>query len=199
MNRYVLAVISPILFILIPAHASAQCPSPLPDRPSPGDLRECFKEISELRQAVAALKGGVTASVPINAVLAFDGPCPTGWVRFEPATARFVIGAGPPGDPRNRTWLRQLANGGFEPVGLTPKDLGEIGGEENHILSIAQLAAHSHNTFRATGNGDGLFPKAEVMGPKSQAINGATQETGGNVPHNNMPPFLALNFCKQTQ
>jgi hypothetical protein len=197
MNQNALAAVSALLFVLIPANASAQCPSPLPDRPSPSDLRECFNEISELRKMVEVLAR--TPSVPINAVLAFDGPCPAGWMRFEPATARFVIGAGPPGEPRNRAWLRQLPNGGVEQVALTAKDLGEIGGEENHILSLAQLAAHSHNTFRATGNGDGLFPKAEVMGPKSQAIGGATQEAGGNLPHNTMPPFLALNFCKQTQ
>jgi hypothetical protein len=109
---------------------------------------------------------------PRDAVLAFNGPCPSpDWEPFIPAVARFVIGAGiPPNDSSFQKWKRQLPTGGFEEVNLTPRTLLEPGGEENRVLTILQMPSHTHNEFRATSDGTGLYPKADAMGPQSQAI-----------------------------
>ena len=192
MNKF-LPLLLPMLGLLFLSEVRAECPSQFPDRPSPEVLRECLNEIAQLRDA---LRKANAVAVPVNAVLAFHGRCPTsGWRPFEPATGRVIIGAGIPNDPKHKMWQRGLPSGGFENVPLTPKGLDESGGEENHILSQQEMPAHSHNAFRANGDGDGLYPKAAVMGPRSQPIVAPTQDTGGSQAHNTMPPWYALNFC----
>jgi predicted acylesterase/phospholipase RssA len=53
MTKVVLLAFSSLLAVVIPCtKALAGCPSPLPDRPSPSDLRECFNEIAELRKII---------------------------------------------------------------------------------------------------------------------------------------------------
>jgi microcystin-dependent protein len=86
--------------------------------------------------------------------------------------------------------------------GLT---LGELGGEENHTLNISEIPAHNHvpvgsstiaNLTQAAGNlwanvSTGLYNPA----PDNTAMNPACiSATGGSQPHNNMSPFLVLNF-----
>ena len=188
---------SPLLLLLVlPVDVFAACPSPLPNQPSPTDLRECFNEIPELRKLIALLQRD---AVPPNAVVAFDGPCPfPDWEPFEPATARIIVGAGLPTDPKHKFWYRKLPSGGADAVALTPRELHESGGEENHLLSIAEMPAHAHNTFGADGNlGDRNFPSRDALGQNSNLNAGKTDNAGGSNPHNTMPPYYALNFCKK--
>ena len=65
--------------------------------------------------------------------------------------------------------------------------VGDMGGEDFHVLTIDEMPAHTHgNTFNASGphnvgsNGNGQF--------------GNTGSTGGNQPHENRPPYYALAF-----
>lgn len=75
-------------------------------------------------------------------------------------------------------------------VSLTARALGDAGGEEEHQLTIAELPAHTHPYTRVTsGGGQG--------GGGSAAHNSTADVTGsegGDTPHNNMQPFLALNM-----
>lgn len=84
--------------------------------------------------------------------------------------------------------------------------LGERGGETSHTLNISELPAHNHapegssnnaTTSSATGN---LWAKV-ITGPQpysstpNVAMNPACiLPTGGNQPHENMSPYLVLNF-----
>jgi hypothetical protein len=144
--------------------------------------------------------GGLTrivGAIPSGAVVAFAKECPKelGWREHSAAIGRFIIGVGTTDVP----WQRVGPDGKWsgDLVKLTSHTLAETGGEENHILTVGQLPSHNHNAYRATGNGDGLYPKAEVMGPRSQAIAAPTQDAGGNQPHNIMPPFIALHYCEK--
>lgn len=83
--------------------------------------------------------------------------------------------------------------------------LGEQGGETAHTLNISELPAHTHTPLGndtdpptlsgATGNLWG-----HVNGWYSSAAGNATMNpacvtaTGGNQPHQNMSPYLVLNF-----
>ncbi len=82
--------------------------------------------------------------------------------------------------------------------------LGELGGETSHTLNISELPAHNHvpvgNTVAATldstGNlwgsvGAGLYDGAAPNSAMNPASIGAV---GGNQPHENMSPYLVLNF-----
>jgi microcystin-dependent protein len=95
--------------------------------------------------------------------------------------------------------------------GLTLRDLGEIGGEQTVTLISTEMPAHSH-TAKASTSGGQDSPTNNSWGESklgktpldvyaanhpntnvpmsSQALSIA----GGSLPHNNMPPFLCMNF-----
>lgn len=78
-------------------------------------------------------------------------------------------------------------------------EVGAEGGEETHKLTVAEMPSHSH-TYNATAwvekTGDIIDSgNTEYI---DYEINRQTQATGGNNPHNNMPPYLAVYFWLRT-
>lgn len=95
--------------------------------------------------------------------------------------------------------------------GLTLRSLGETGGEQVVTLLESQMPSHTHDARCYNGPGDLNTPAgtswAESYTGKSPinmyastsasnvSMNPfALSVTGGNLPHNNMPPYLVLNF-----
>lgn len=107
-------------------------------------------------------------------------------------------------DLRGRVPLH--AGGGPGP-GLPSFQLGQMGGEVSHTLLAGELPAHTHTVFADTNNGtqsnpDGAFPArnpagipAYGAGATAQMAPGTVQGGGSNLPHNNMQPYLGLNYC----
>lgn len=88
---------------------------------------------------------------------------------------------------------------------LTPRVLGQSFGEENHLLSVAELPAHTHKVF-AGGAATSETPTGRVPGtsafklytpltatPEQMAANALTSAGGGQA-HANMMPTLCINF-----
>ena len=93
--------------------------------------------------------------------------------------------------------------------GLSLHDLGETGGSETVTLLESEIPAHSHsmgaqnvplgslmsasgNTFTHPASGN-LFNTAN---PVLVSMSDSTlAPAGGDQPHNNMQPYLTLNFC----
>jgi len=82
--------------------------------------------------------------------------------------------------------------------------LGELGGESAHTLNISEIPAHTHvpvgspNTASATGPTANLWA-AKTTNPYTGSPNSAMKPaciaaTGGSQPHENMSPYLVLNF-----
>ena len=90
--------------------------------------------------------------------------------------------------------------------GLTPRALGEKAGEENHTLIQAEMAAHNHAVSVGASNGApsttrpvGAVPAAGQFYDAAANAGGSLGAvtcsiTGGNQGHNNMQPYLALNY-----
>jgi microcystin-dependent protein len=84
--------------------------------------------------------------------------------------------------------------------------LGQSGGPESVTLTTSQIPAHSHVPQCNSGTGNLLVPTAGVWAQPttgtdySDAAPGlimdpaALQPAGGSQPHDNMVPFLAVNF-----
>ena len=99
--------------------------------------------------------------------------------------------------------------------GRTPMHLGngftqgQVGGEENHTLVTEEIPAHFHTLNAAKDTGTtGTPTNATLASPISAVGNvytGGTPNTamapqaisnaGGGQSHNNMQPYLSLNFC----
>src|SRR5437763_1733086 len=83
--------------------------------------------------------------------------------------------------------------------------LGESGGEETHTLTVSEMAAHQHTavatsaTPNTTSPGGGFWGNAGVSAYSSNPPNTpmaaqAAGATGGGQPHQNLSPYLVLNF-----
>ena len=91
--------------------------------------------------------------------------------------------------------------------GLTPRSQGQFFGVEQHTLAPDQMPVHAHpmraqsgpattgttaNAYFADGGGYGDYN--EAGGVKGTFAPDTLKATGGSLPHNNMPPFVAMNF-----
>ena len=82
--------------------------------------------------------------------------------------------------------------------------LGELGGETAHTLIISEMPAHTHVPAGSNAAPNSRSPAGKIwtasptqpFGPSANtAMNpAAIQPTGGSQPHENMSPYLVLNF-----
>ncbi|PXY44928.1 phage tail protein [Flavobacterium hydrophilum] len=91
--------------------------------------------------------------------------------------------------------------------GLSLHDLGETGGSETVTLLESEIPAHSHKLSVTSLNSQSTTPANNSLGRgnpvKVYASVGAAvtmgansiSPTGGSLPHNNMMPYLTMNFC----
>lgn len=173
------------------------------------------QELAPFREA----KGAVLAFDRSEAVTgdAAGGACPTGWTLFREAGGRFIIGAGQHENVNaNGQSLRSYPS-------FSDSSTRAVGGEEKHALSLAEMPPHSHSigafdsgvgdlslaykdiqvlpvgssgffTHSVYARGDGLVTEAK---PHDHAISGATGSSGDGNEYSNMPPYIALYFCKK--
>ena len=89
-----------------------------------------------------------------------------------------------------------------EPIGSNPDsggtgyntNLGDTGGEDKHKLTIIEMPSHSHTITTTDGvNGSGTNHVDDANSQGSET-NFSTNSNGGGQSHNNIPPFLAINF-----
>jgi microcystin-dependent protein len=91
---------------------------------------------------------------------------------------------------------------------LSNYDLGQTGGVENVTLLASEIPAHSHSAQADTVTADQNIPSStqvlsrslggRAYGPASNLTAMAAESlavAGASVAHNNMQPYLTLNFC----
>jgi microcystin-dependent protein len=146
---------------------------------------------------------------------------PTGWafcdgqiLPLSQNTALFsLLGTTYGGDGKSNFALPNMqGNAPMHPgqgPGLSLHDLGETGGSETVSLLESEIPNHSHgftassqdgldshpvNNYPAQGIGINLYQPAGT--PSIVSMNdSAIAPAGGDQPHNNMQPYLTLNFC----
>jgi len=95
--------------------------------------------------------------------------------------------------------------------GLSLRDLGEMSGVDNVTLLVSETPVHNHNINTHNLDAGGLQNPAPTVILAKSAQGNAYQSNvsanltqlafqaltpyGNGLPHNNMQPFLTLNFC----
>ena len=91
--------------------------------------------------------------------------------------------------------------------GLSLHDLGKMSGTETVTLLESEIPAHNHTLLAASFNAQVTSPAGNSFGRgnpvKIYTTTGTSAfmdensiaSTGGNNPHNNMMPYLTVNFC----
>lgn len=95
-----------------------------------------------------------------------------------------------PSDFFGGTWKRIAQGRTLIGEGISDREfsIGSTGGESTHRLSISEMPAHTHNYF-GTGRDVGGSGGSNSGGYWSTRT---TNSTGGNVAHNNLPPYLVV-------
>ena len=101
------------------------------------------------------------------------------WRRYEGMDGRFPLGAGQTKEHLERK---------------TTFEIGKTGGAYVHRLIVDEMPEHAHDFHGSEG------PKVvdnwhNARGHRDKQR--TTEKTGGNQPHENMPPYLVMNFCRK--
>ena len=114
-----------------------------------------------------------------------------GWDSYGPISGRFPLSSGTGVDDREQK--REF-------------NVHEHAGAYRHVLSVDEMPIHSHPVssyeWGHTINGNGQSRRIDVDdGPPWSGYKGRleTETRGKNKSHNNMPPYLVLNYCHHHQ
>ena len=140
--------------------------------------------------------------LPVGTIIDYAGTSiPTGWVNCDgSAVARtgtyanlfaavgVAYGAGDGVTTFNLPDCQGRATIGVgSGSGLSTRSLGDTGGEEEHVLTIAEMPAHTHSAPRYSDTGSNHWGDGGGSSGTS-----STNSTGGDGAHENMMPFIAF-------
>ena len=165
-------------------------------------IKDINNEISTSKSSISSLENKLkelekkltTASkknnIPIGMIALWSGEestIPTGWQRVSEMSGRIPIGVGQGTDKNG-------VNKNF--------NVNEKGGEYEHTLSINEIPKHAHEFtgddqisrfHRVVKENPGYDADSEDSGASKIYLTG---DTGGGLPHNNIPPYYGVYFIR---
>jgi microcystin-dependent protein len=168
------------------------------------------KAMQELNEKVGAGGGGDT--LPIGSVVEWDSDVvPTNWllldgqeVSREEYSELFEIYGTRYGEGDGITTFNLPNRCGKVAVGLDTEDsdfntLGNTGGEKAHTLTVDEMPSHNHKTPVAWDSGRGTSSAVSgefqwLLHQQGNVYGITTTSTGGGQAHNNLQPYIVVNF-----
>jgi FtsZ-binding cell division protein ZapB len=114
-----------------------------------------------------------------NLIAAFPGTCPSGWTEYTAAKGKVIVGI--------NTSKTQFDN------------IGEVGGEIQHTLTIAEMPSHTHTVSSKPA---GIYYESDAFGGVDPSSNFGTltvPATGSGNAHNILQPYIVLRYCQKNQ
>jgi microcystin-dependent protein len=173
-----------------------------------GDI--IFSDASTMTSASSGIPAGIL--VPFAGSTAPDGwlLCDGSAVSRTTYSSLFAViaatyGAGDGSTTFGLPDLRGRMAVGLDNMGGTSADrvtnvqadaMGGADGEETHILTEDEIAIHSHTLRRITSgsSNDSGFEYSNPSSSYNSHDNPSIEEAGGDQAHNNMPPYMAVNY-----
>lgn len=178
--------------------------------------------LDDLDDATYAVESANVLAMPPGVIVPFAGSSePVGWLRcygqaisrasyaalFAVISTQYGVGDGSTTfnlpDLRGRTVIAMDNMGGGTPpnrvTAVEADTLGGVSGAESHTLTTSQIPAHNHQILRPSSNGSG----GGTQWWQGNSVTNVTtiyteNNTGGGGAHNNMQPYIALNYIIKT-
>jgi microcystin-dependent protein len=163
----------------------------------------------EWRAVLFDFMNGGCSMIPVASILPFAGTlAPEGFLMCYGQSVEvasypllynqigFIYGVYVDEDHFNVPDLRQKVLAGVNDSYIASWEIGDAGGEMYHTLTIGEIPSHTHRTKTAAqplSNGPPYDTIPVGQGGVVQYL-GNIESTGGGGAHNNMPPYLALNY-----
>ncbi|MDE0035588.1 MAG: hypothetical protein OXU75_20975 [Deltaproteobacteria bacterium] len=146
--------------------------------------QETEDNMAKLLTAQTVEFGKLLAGVIVLTVSTCDDLGPD-WRRYDTMDGRFPLGAG--------QTKEQLE-------GKTTFKVGEKGGAYVHRLTELEMPNHTHSfkdRYLDGRTGGGVRGDDDDKERHYTDGNRTTKDRGGGKPHNNMPPYLVVNYCQK--
>ena len=155
--------------------------------------QQTLSDDNSVLKRLEKLENRVTKTIPIGLVAIWGKPAnvpiPEGWREYESLRGRMPIGK---------------VNDLLEDAYLAKFGLHQIGyedGEYEHKLTIKEMPSHKHGVIFKVAN---LKYGGSEQGERALSIYGDNEDTsyhpikdtGGDQPHNNMPPYRVIQFIE---
>lgn len=126
--------------------------------------------------------------MPKGGIIIWSGDqVPDGWGLCDGTTYNAVDGSATIQSPDLRG---KFVLGSGQGANLTARTKGDTGGEETHTLNVDEMPSHTHTVSAIEwGPGPGYSGGGNNIGGAASC-----SKTGGDKPHNNMPPFYVLAY-----
>ena len=132
-------------------------------------------------------------AVPIGLVAIWGKPeneIPEGWREYVPLRGVMPIGHDP-----------EYTRTNDDPEDYRLNTLNQKGGSRSHKLTEAEMPSHHHqqgseSLYNRYGGGRFVGPRNWQSGTLDACADQNTSTTGGDQPHNNMPPYRVVQFIE---
>lgn len=144
------------------------------------DISDLRRDLDEL--ALATSSGSILNTVyPIGSVI----------IRYDSEDCSSFLGG---------TWVK--FGSGQVLVGQDTNDadfdtIGETGGEKTHTLTVDEIPSHRH-TLGSTNGAVGYVETVSLGNRATATYTSYTNFVGGGGAHNNLQPYIVVNFWRRT-
>lgn len=153
------------------------------------------------------MKQAINLNAPAGVISMYAGStAPSGWLICNGSAvsrttySRLFSAIGTTYGAGNGSTTFNLPNlKGRVPVGLDTSQtefnsLGKTGGEKKHTLTINEMPEHNHQ-INTNQSGTGQWWSLQIQNLERSSSGGyGTNETGGGQSHNNLQPYITVNY-----